>query len=31
LPAVLARGFPYPLSDGSLDDILRPKESDLFR
>ena len=30
-PAVHVRGFPYPLRDGSLGEILRPKEQDLFR
>lgn len=30
-PAVLARGFPYPLREGSLKELLRPKEQDLFR
>ena len=30
-PVVHVRGFPYPLSDGSLQELLRPKESDLFR
>ena len=30
-PVVLARGFPYPLRDGSLQEILRARESDLFR
>lgn len=31
VPAVLARGFPYPLRDGSLDELIRPKDLDLFR
>jgi len=30
-PAVHVRGFPYPLREGSLDEILRPKAEDLFR
>ncbi len=30
-PAVHARGFPYKLLEGSLDEILRPKDEDLFR
>jgi len=30
-PAVHVRGFPYPLVDGSLKELLRPKEMDLFR
>jgi coenzyme F420-0:L-glutamate ligase / coenzyme F420-1:gamma-L-glutamate ligase len=30
-PAVHVRGFPYPLREGSLKEILRPKEQDLFR
>jgi coenzyme F420-0:L-glutamate ligase/coenzyme F420-1:gamma-L-glutamate ligase len=30
-PAVHVRGFPYPLRDGSLKELLRPKEQDLFR
>ncbi len=31
LPVVHARGFPYPLREGSLGEILRPKNMDLFR
>lgn len=31
LPIVLARGVPYDRRDGSARDLLRPKESDLFR
>ncbi len=31
LPVVLARGFPYPLREGSLSELIRPKEEDLFR
>lgn len=30
-PVVHARGFPYPLREASLDELLRPKELDLFR
>ena len=30
-PAVHVRGFPYPLREGSLNELLRPKENDLFR
>jgi coenzyme F420-0:L-glutamate ligase/coenzyme F420-1:gamma-L-glutamate ligase len=30
-PAVHARGFPYPLRDASLRELLRPREEDLFR
>ena len=30
-PAVHARGFPYPLREGSLQELIRPKEQDLFR
>jgi len=30
-PAVHVRGFPYPLREGTLREILRPKEEDLFR
>jgi len=30
-PAVHARGFPYPLRDGRLDELLRPEAQDLFR
>jgi coenzyme F420-0:L-glutamate ligase/coenzyme F420-1:gamma-L-glutamate ligase len=30
-PIVHARGFPYPLRDGSLRELIRPQESDLFR
>lgn len=30
-PAVHVRGFPYPMREGSLDELLRPKEQDLFR
>ncbi|MBE0684174.1 MAG: coenzyme F420-0:L-glutamate ligase [Anaerolineales bacterium] len=31
LPVVHVRGFPYPLQEGSLKDLLRPREQDLFR
>lgn len=30
-PVILARGFPYDLRDGSLVELLRPREQDLFR
>ena len=30
-PVVHVRGFPYPLDDGKLPDLLRPREKDLFR
>jgi coenzyme F420-0:L-glutamate ligase/coenzyme F420-1:gamma-L-glutamate ligase len=30
-PVVHARGFPYPLREGSLREVLRPAEQDLFR
>jgi coenzyme F420-0:L-glutamate ligase/coenzyme F420-1:gamma-L-glutamate ligase len=30
-PVVHARGFPYPLREGKLEELLRPKENDLFR
>jgi coenzyme F420-0:L-glutamate ligase/coenzyme F420-1:gamma-L-glutamate ligase len=30
-PVVHVRGFPYPLRDSSLGELLRPKEQDLFR
>lgn len=30
-PAVLARGFPYPLRAGSLQELIRSKDMDLFR
>ena len=30
-PVVHVRGFPYPLAEGSLKELLRPKEMDLFR
>lgn len=31
IPAVHVRGFPYPLQDGRLGEILRDKEKDMFR
>ncbi len=31
LPVVLARGFPYPLRDASLRELIRPSDQDLFR
>jgi len=31
IPAVHVRGFPYPLGEGSLKELIRPKESDMFR
>jgi len=31
LPAVHVRGFPYPLRESKLSELIRPKESDLFR
>ncbi len=30
-PIVLVKGFPYPLRNGSLQELIRPKELDLFR
>jgi coenzyme F420-0:L-glutamate ligase/coenzyme F420-1:gamma-L-glutamate ligase len=30
-PIVHVRGFPYPLREGSLGELLRPKDQDLFR
>jgi len=30
-PVVHVRGFPYPLEEGSLKELLRPKEQDMFR
>jgi coenzyme F420-0:L-glutamate ligase/coenzyme F420-1:gamma-L-glutamate ligase len=30
-PTVHVRGFPYPLREGKLGELLRPKEQDLFR
>ena len=31
IPAIHIRGFPYPLCESSIADILRPKKMDLFR
>ncbi|MBK7452710.1 MAG: coenzyme F420-0:L-glutamate ligase [Anaerolineales bacterium] len=31
IPAVHVRGFPYPLGEGALKDLIRPKEQDMFR
>jgi len=31
IPVVIARGFPYPLREVSIQEILRPEERDLFR
>jgi coenzyme F420-0:L-glutamate ligase / coenzyme F420-1:gamma-L-glutamate ligase len=30
-PVIHVRGFPYPLRDGSITELIRPKEQDLFR
>jgi len=30
-PVVHVRGFPYPLREGSLSELIRPKEQDMFR
>ncbi len=30
-PVVHVRGFPYPLREGSLGELIRPKDQDLFR
>lgn len=30
-PAVHARGFPYPMRDGALKELIRPKDQDMFR
>jgi coenzyme F420-0:L-glutamate ligase/coenzyme F420-1:gamma-L-glutamate ligase len=30
-PVIHVRGFPYPLREGSLRELIRPKEQDLFR
>ena len=30
-PAVHVRGFPYPLGEGSLAELIRPKDMDMFR
>jgi len=31
LPVVHARGFPYPLRDSKMAELIRPKEQDAFR
>ena len=31
IPVVHVRGFPYPLADGHLSDLIRPENQDLFR
>lgn len=31
LPVVLARGFPYPLRESGLSELIRPREQDAFR
>ena len=31
IPLVHVRGFPYPLREGSLNELIRPREQDLFR
>ncbi len=31
MPVVHARGFPYPLREGKLSELIRPKDEDLFR
>jgi len=31
IPAVHVRGFPYPLRESSIKELIRPKETDLFR
>jgi len=31
IPAVHVRGFPFPLREGSLKELIRPKQDDLFR
>jgi coenzyme F420-0:L-glutamate ligase/coenzyme F420-1:gamma-L-glutamate ligase len=30
-PVIHARGFPYPLKDSALAELLRPADQDLFR
>jgi len=30
-PVVHVRGFPFPLREGSLNEMLRPKDQDMFR
>jgi len=31
IPAVLVRGYPYPMAEGTVQDLIRPKSMDLFR
>jgi coenzyme F420-0:L-glutamate ligase/coenzyme F420-1:gamma-L-glutamate ligase len=31
IPAVHVRGFPYPLREGSVAELIRPKDQDLFK
>lgn len=31
IPTVHVRGFPYPLGEGTLKELIRPKEQDMFR
>ena len=31
VPAVIVRGFPYPLREGAADELVRPRAEDLFR
>lgn len=31
MPIIHVRGFPYPLQEGSLKELIRPKDQDLFR
>lgn len=31
IPAVHVRGFPYPLREGNVQELIRPKEMDMFR
>jgi coenzyme F420-0:L-glutamate ligase/coenzyme F420-1:gamma-L-glutamate ligase len=31
IPAVHVRGFPYPLRESSLAELIRPKDQDLFK
>jgi coenzyme F420-0:L-glutamate ligase / coenzyme F420-1:gamma-L-glutamate ligase len=31
IPAVHVRGFPYPLGEGSLKELIRPRQQDMFR
>jgi len=30
-PLIHVRGFPYPLRDGRIQELIRPKDLDLFR